>query len=177
MVWSAIDLLFSVGSLSWALVSYEDQICLMKGVKRDNSSNPGFIDFGTDDAKDAINCITETMWKKDSLLLFLANFSFISKNHSFISLIENSLIIFDFLLVGRLTAFSFFSFSHGWLIWTACLAHLFPISIWHYTQHYSVFDSMRLSFLHIFAYLYPSEKESVQVKHPRFSPAVYLFVS
>jgi hypothetical protein len=25
--------------------------------------------------------------------------------------------------------------------------------------------------------LYPSEKESNQVKHPRFSPAVYLFVS
>lgn len=87
MVLSAIGLLFSVGSLSWALVSYDEKICLMKGIKRDDRNNPGFIDFTTDDAmEDAINCITETTWKKNSLLtllLFLANFSFISKkSHS-----------------------------------------------------------------------------------------------
>jgi hypothetical protein len=71
-----------------------------------------------------------------------------------------------------------FASVYGWIIWPACLAHLIPIFVWHWSENnYSFMDSMRLSFLHIFAYLYPIENESDKRKHPRFSPFMYQSVS
>ena len=79
--------------------------------------------------------------------------------------------------VSRLIAFSFFTIGYGWIILPACFTHLILTFIWHLKQNYSLMDSMRLSFIHLFAYLYPLANESDKLKHPRISPAWYQTVS
>ncbi|XP_046656800.1 XK-related protein 6-like [Daphnia pulicaria] len=146
-----------IGSLSWALLSYDNKICLMNG-KRDDAGQPSRsnvirIDLTNESEKnDVINCI-KNINCKESALSFFAHFSWI---------------------VARLIVLSLFASFRGWVIWMACLAHIFLIVIWHRGENYYFMDSLRLSFLHVFAYLYPIEKESDQKKHPRFSPLMYL---
>ncbi|EFX66524.1 hypothetical protein DAPPUDRAFT_323093 [Daphnia pulex] len=155
-VLSAIFKIFTVVSLAWTLVSYDQKICLMDGVKKSgnsnqrNPSNGITIDYNNDAA---INCIKDVNWT-NSAILCLANFLWI---------------------VGRLMALSLFASAYGWIIWPVCIAHLIPIFVWHLETNYNFMDSLRLSFLHLFAYLYPTKKagEKEPDAHPRFSPAMY----
>ncbi|EFX75740.1 hypothetical protein DAPPUDRAFT_323100 [Daphnia pulex] len=147
-VYTAIGFLFPIISLSWAIVSYDKKCCLIKGIKPDEGNRQGRMSILNDDA---IDCY-KTFNLKTSAILFSAHF---------------------FGIVARFIALSLFTSVFGWIIWPACLAHLIPIFVWHRNENYSFMDSLRLSFLHVFAYLYPAERESDQKKHPRFSPVMY----
>ncbi|XP_046454117.1 XK-related protein 9-like [Daphnia pulex] len=147
-VYTAIGFLFPIISLSWAIVSYDKKCCLVKGIKPDEGNRQGRMSFLNDDA---IDCYKTFNWKKRAIL-FSAHF---------------------FGIIARFIALSLFTSVFGWIVWPACLAHLMPIFFWHRNENYGFMDSLRLSFLHVFAYLYPAEKVSDQKKHPRFSPVVY----
>lgn len=155
--------------------------------KRDDADQPSRanvirIDFTNESEKnDVINCIKNINWK-ESALSFFAHFSWIGKTRRALNLFHFSIIkiVFEFVLfrlVARLIVLSLFASVRGWFIWPACISHIILIVIWHNGENYYFMDSLRLSFLHVFAYLYPLEKESDQKKHPRFSPLMYLTVS
>ncbi|XP_046461445.1 uncharacterized protein LOC124207855 [Daphnia pulex] len=157
--YSSVFLIISVISLTLSLVSYDQKISLMKGIKGDNEdqenrSNGIVIDFQTFPANPTINCIKLINWKQSALLFFANLFS----------------------IVARFTALSLFSSVYGWYIWPACFAHQITIFVLHWKKNYGFMDSLRLSFLHVFAYLHPLKTKLDQEKHPRFDPGRYLTI-
>jgi hypothetical protein len=75
--YSSIFLIISVISLTLSLVSYDQKISLMKGIKgknenQENRSNGIVMDFKTFPDNPTINCIKQINWKK-SFILFFAN--------------------------------------------------------------------------------------------------------
>nr|CAH0113615.1 unnamed protein product [Daphnia galeata] len=144
---------FSVIGLSLALVSYDNHIRFMRGTEQDAESSGITIDYDMNPT--AINYIINTNWKKMARQFF-AHF---------------------FWIVSRLIALTMFAIGYGWIIFPIVSIHMAGVFIWHKKNNYGHLDSLRFSFLHIFAYLYPLENESDKRKHPRISPAWYQSVS
>nr|CAH0106721.1 unnamed protein product [Daphnia galeata] len=155
---STIFPIFSVISLSWALVTYDQKISLIKAIKRDDEHRQTHQSSGIT-MDEMINIVIQYIGNinfKNIALLFSAHF---------------------FWIVSRLIALSLFAFGCGWIIWVACVSHVMATFVWHWNENnYNFMDSLRLSFLHVFAYLYPLENESDRREYPRLSPVFYLFV-
>jgi hypothetical protein len=168
-----IGLIFSIVSLALAIVTYEQKLYLVEGIK------PNEHDSLLND--DAIIKRFNQTYRITSAILFSAHLCWIGKSkqtrilfHYFYIKINKFVL---FAIVARLIALSLFASVFGWIVVPVCLAHLIPIFVWHWRKNYRFMASLRLSFLHVFAYLYPAEKESDQKKHPRISPVMYQTVS
>jgi hypothetical protein len=140
--------------------------------KRDDAAQPSRsnvirIDFTNDDeTNEVIDCIKNINWKKN-VLSFSSHFSWMGKPTVHERLFHFSIIkiVFEFVLfrlAARFMVLSLFATVHGWVIWLACLAHLVPILVLHKEKNYCFMDSLRLSFLHVFAYLYRTKKNVIK---------------
>jgi hypothetical protein len=151
-------------SLSWAIVSHDQKICLLKGIRKSDEQNQsnGIINFETDDA---IDCIKNIDWRK-STRLFFAHFFLMGINlgdHICFSQLKT----FDFVkIVGRLIAFTVFASSDGSLIWIISLARFLCMFHCYWEENYYFMAWLRLAFLNVITRLYPMEKMAGKLKHP-----------